>query len=122
MTTARLHHTIGAAAGEGPIAAGQYVYVWTFEVRPEHVAEFERAYGPEGEWVALFRRGPGYRSTRLLRDRERSGRYVTIDAWESAAAFEAFRREHAAAFESLDRRCEGLTLRETLVGRFESVG
>lgn len=103
------------------MAKHEYVYVWAYEVRPECVAAFERAYGSEGEWVALFRTGRGYRSTRLLRDRERPGRYLTIDAWASAEAFEAFRRERAAAFEALDRRCERLTLSETALGRFDVV-
>ena len=97
-----------------------YVYIWCFEVPPENVAEFEQVYGADGEWVRLFRAAHGYRSTALLRDRERPGRYLTVDTWESAAAFESFRAANAAAFEALDRACETLTARELLVGRFEA--
>lgn len=64
-----------------------YVYIWDFEVAPGCVPEFERIYGPEGEWVALFRKAEGYRSTRLLWDHERATRYLTIDEWDSSEAF-----------------------------------
>jgi hypothetical protein len=44
---------------------------------------------------------------------------VTIDRWESAAAFEAFKTRFAAEYDAIDRSCESLTRRETLIGRFE---
>ena len=100
----------------------RYVYIWSFEVVPENVAEFERVYGPDGEWGKLFTGASGYRSTALLRDRERPGRYLTVDTWESAAAFESFRAANAAAFEALDRACERFTSKESLVGQFEQAG
>lgn len=103
------------------MAATSYVYVWSFQVASELAAEYERIYGPDGDWVALFRGAPGYLSTQLLKDRETVGRYLTIDTWASAAAFDAFRAARAAEFEALDRRCEALTLSETLIGRFEVV-
>ena len=87
-----------------------YVYVWSFEVPDEHRADFERVYGPEGEWVGLFRRAVGYRSTRLLRLRD--GRYVTIDEWESRSHYEAFRSAFRDEYEALDGRCAQLTLAE----------
>jgi heme-degrading monooxygenase HmoA len=68
-------------------------------------------YGPEGPWVELFRRGAGYRSTRLLRT-ESVGRYLTLDEWQSQAHYESFRRALAGDYEALDRRCEHLTLSE----------
>ena len=46
-----------------------YAYIWEYTVRPERVAEFEQAYGPDGEWVRLFRRAGGYVRTELHRDR-----------------------------------------------------
>ena len=51
-----------------------FTYLWRFDVRAEHIAEFERLYGPDGNWVALFRGGAGYRSTQLLADCENAGR------------------------------------------------
>jgi len=64
------------------------VLVFSYEARePE---EFERVYGPEGEWAGFFRGGAGYVGTELLRDREQPGRYLVLDRWESAEAYNAF--------------------------------
>jgi len=62
--------------------------IFSYEVR-DH-AEFERVYGPEGEWAQFFRQGRGYVGTELLRDVETPGRYVVIDRWESAEAYNDF--------------------------------
>jgi heme-degrading monooxygenase HmoA len=66
--------------------------VFSYEV--SDAAEFERVYGAEGEWAAFFRRGRGYVGTELLRDVEHPGRYLVIDRWESAKAYDAFVAEH----------------------------
>ena len=96
-----------------------YVIVWEFETEARSQREFERASGPAGVWVQLFRRGDGYVDTELLRDEEKPGRYFTIDRWESRAAFEAFKQQFAAEYEATDRECAALTVRETLLGRFQ---
>lgn len=97
-----------------------YVYVWRYEVPAGSRARFERTYGPDGDWVRLFRQADGYRSTRLLREEGAPGRYLTVDEWDSRAAFDAFRARRAGAFEALDERCASLTSAEELVGHFES--
>jgi quinol monooxygenase YgiN len=99
-----------------------FAYIWEYEVAAEKRAEFERAYGPEGEWVQLFRQGEGHVRTELLRDVERAGRYVTVDYWESQACRDGFRERFAAAFAALDEACEALTERERWVGDFEANG
>jgi heme-degrading monooxygenase HmoA len=66
--------------------------VFSYEVRDS--AEFERVYGPEGEWAGFFRGGRGYVGTELLRDVEAPGRYLVVDRWESAEAYNAFIAEH----------------------------
>jgi len=66
--------------------------VFSYEV--SHTDEFERVYGPEGEWAEFFRSGRGYIGTELLRDIEHPGRYLVIDRWESAEAYDAFAAEH----------------------------
>jgi len=91
-----------------------YVYVWEFDVAEGRTAEFEEIYGPEGAWVALFRRASGYRATRLVRSAEHRRRYFTVDEWDSKAGYDAFRRQFANEFEALDRRCESLTVSEQL--------
>ncbi len=95
-----------------------YVVIWEFQVRPGVEAEFERVYGPEGEWAQLFRRAEGYLRSELLRDREVWGRYLVLDYWGSVAQYEDFHAAHAADYAALDQRCEEMTLREVRVGTF----
>lgn len=99
--------------------ADQYSYVWEYTVTAGHEAEFETAYGPEGTWVQLFRRAPGYLHTELLRDRRQPNRYLTVDLWESAGAWAAFRESFAAEFDAIDARCEAWTEQEREVGVFD---
>jgi heme-degrading monooxygenase HmoA len=66
--------------------------IFTYEVRDS--AEFERVYGPDGEWAQFFRAGRGYVGTELLRDVETPGRYVVVDRWDSADAYNAFVAGH----------------------------
>jgi heme-degrading monooxygenase HmoA len=67
--------------------------VFSYEVRV-NPADFEQAYGADGEWAQFFRRGTGYIGTELLRDVEIPGRYFVVDRWESAEAYNAFTAEH----------------------------
>ncbi|SRR5689334_10578562 len=98
-----------------------HVIVWEFEPKAGKEPEFLRAYGPGGDWAWLFARSPEYRGIELLRPHQ-SGerRYLTIDHWTSAGAYDAFRERWHEEYEALDKRCEGLTERETLIGRFDS--
>ena len=66
--------------------------VFSYEVRDP--AAFEQVYGPDGDWARFFRQGRGYVGTELLRDVETSGRYLVVDRWESAEAYNAFVGEH----------------------------
>jgi heme-degrading monooxygenase HmoA len=70
--------------------------VFSYEVREPD--EFERVYGPAGDWAEFFRRGRGYVGTELLRDLEIEGRYLVVDRWESAEAYNAFVEEHRAEY------------------------
>jgi heme-degrading monooxygenase HmoA len=95
-----------------------FTSVWEFEVAAGQRAEFVRRYGPEGDWVALFRRAPGYVDTRLLADRTSRTRFLTLDRWRSPEDYEAFQAQHRADYDALDRKCEGLTVREAHLGSF----
>ena len=97
-----------------------FIVVWQFEVEEKNVATFEAAYGPEGAWAQLFRSSPEYRGTELLRDAYVPGAYLTIDRWTSEDAFRAFRRDHDADYEKLDRNCDTLTARETRIGAYSA--
>lgn len=98
-----------------------YAYIWEYVVRPEHVARFEQTYRPDGAWVDLFKRAPGYIRTELHRDRQNPNRFLTIDYWESVEAWDEFRVETSSEFEALDSRCEELTLEEREIGKLEPV-
>ena len=62
--------------------------VFSYEVHD--APEFERVYGNDGDWAQFFRQGRGFIGTELLRDVEAPGRYLVIDRWESADAYNAF--------------------------------
>ena len=95
-----------------------FAYIWEYEVRPGAEDAFISLYGGTGSWVQLFRRAPGYLGTELYQDRDRATRFVTVDHWESEAAFRAFRTRFAEEFEELDRTGEQLTVREARLGTF----
>jgi heme-degrading monooxygenase HmoA len=93
--------------------------VFSYEVRD--AAEFERVYGPDGEWAEFFRQGRGFVGTELLRDVEAPGRYLVIDRWESADAYNAFVAERR---EEYIERVDATRFRydsELRFGTFENV-
>jgi len=93
--------------------------LWQFIPRPEEEEAFRKAYGPGGPWARLFGRSSGYLGTELLFDPE-EGRYLTIDSWSSRGDFEGFNASFGKEYDELDRQLEGLTLREELLGNFDS--
>lgn len=95
-----------------------FVVIWQFEVAEEKASAFEAAYGSQGPWAQLFRQSPNYAGTELLKDAYVPGFYLTIDRWESEAAFRAFRKDHDPSYEALDRTCDDLTARETRIGAY----
>ena len=96
-----------------------YVLLWRFRPLVGRQSDFERAYGPSGPWVRLFRRGEGYLGTELLRRSDDSGEYLVLDRWASRAAFEAFLARWDNDYRRLDHRLEELTEEETPLGAFE---
>jgi heme-degrading monooxygenase HmoA len=95
-----------------------FVYLWAYRVSANTRDEFQELYGPDGSWADLFRQAPGYVDTELLRDRDDSDRFITIDRWESEEAFLSFRASFAEEFDHLDRFGERLTIEETPLGEF----
>jgi heme-degrading monooxygenase HmoA len=93
--------------------------LFTYEVSDP--SEFERVYGPEGEWATFFRSGRGYVGTELLRDVEVPGRYLVVDRWESSEAYNDF---VAANRDEYMRRVDETAFHyehELRLGTFESV-
>lgn len=97
-----------------------FAVAWSFQVAPENREDFERAYGPNGDWVRLFRTAHGYIRTELHRDPENPGTYITLDFWRSREQYEVFKQHASAAYAEIDAKCESLTDDECLLGEFEA--
>ena len=96
-----------------------FLVLWKFEVHPDHVADFEAAYGPEGDWARLFAAHEGFLAVELVRDRSHSRQYLTIDRWRSAAAYRAMHASVSDEYGRLDRICESFTCSEEKLGEFD---
>ncbi len=95
-----------------------FVILCEFEVKPLSAPAFERVYGPQGDWVRLFRSDPHYRMTRLLQDTSHPKIYCTMDFWDSEGTYEEFKSAQHQAYQALDQATQGLTLRERHLGSF----
>lgn len=98
-----------------------FVALWEYEVKPGNEERFEKAYGPDGDWVQLFQSDTHYLQTRLVRDSLRRAVYLTMDFWESRGAYEEFMAGHRAEYQAIDAKGEELTLTERRIGWFEMV-
>jgi heme-degrading monooxygenase HmoA len=90
-----------------------YVAVWKFIAKPGREADFERHYGPDGSWAALFRNAPGYVRTELYRGDDNS--YLTVDYWETVETWLEFRAARGREYAALDDELAALTEREEAV-------
>src|SRR6266404_3003536 len=97
-----------------------FVIIWRYQVRAGSEARFIKAYGPQGDWAALFSRAPGFLGTRLSRDTEDAASFVTLDFWESEEAFEIFRSQCSSEYSRLDKEMEALTEAEERLGSFRT--
>jgi heme-degrading monooxygenase HmoA len=93
--------------------------VFRYDVRDPEA--FEDVYGPNGEWAQFFRQGAGYIGTELLRDVEEPDRYVVIDRWESAEAYNAFLTAQQAEYLTRADDSRLYYLQELRLGTFENV-
>ena len=100
---------------------GIYIRVWEIQAKAGMEEEFERVFGPEGEWVALFRKSKAFLTTELFRDLENVGRYYIVDHFASQSAFQAFLKENRDDYDALDRKCEALCASEKRLGSFLAV-
>ena len=93
--------------------------VFRYEVRDP--GAFEQAYGSDGEWAAFFRGSRGYIGTELLRDVDEPERYLVIDRWESAEAYNAFLAARGEEYLRKADETRLLSLQELRFGTFENV-
>ena len=97
------------------------VIVWEYMARKDRVEEFESLYRPDGPWVDLFKKSPGFVSTTLMRDTRDPHRFVIADRWMSEGAYESFKQDFASEYTTLSQRGEQLHRAEHLIGRFHFV-
>ena len=90
-----------------------------YRVHPQQVRAFEHAYGPNGPWVEMFRRHPGFRRTRLFRHKSEPRIYITVDVWDCKASYDQFRATNADEYNRLDAQLAMLKLEEHLLGYYE---
>ena len=84
--------------------------------------EFERVYGADGEWAQFFRRGAGYIGTELLRDVDEHDRYLVIDRWDSADAYNAFLAAHGDEYLRRSDDARFYYVHELRMGTFATPG
>jgi len=98
-----------------------FIILWEYQVKPDRRSDFESIYSPAGVWTELFKKGTGYIGTELFHDETRPYRYLTIDRWASKEDYETFLSQWEKEYKALDKRCEGLTESESLIGRWDLV-
>jgi len=97
------------------------VLVWEYRVRPERIEEFEAFYRPDGPFVELFRKAPGFVSVTLMKDLNDPQRFLIADRWTSENLYEEFKRNHSTEYFDLSARGRRLYERETELGRFDFI-
>jgi heme-degrading monooxygenase HmoA len=98
-----------------------FVVIWEYEVHAGAESAFEVLYGADGAWVALFREYAGYIGTELLRGDDGpllEKRYLTIDRWASAAAYETFLTAAQPHYAQIDAQGDALTSLERRIGAY----
>jgi hypothetical protein len=96
-----------------------FLVLWEFEVKPGRTQRFQEAYGPDGDWVSLFRSDPNHVGTRLFQDTTRSDVFLTADYWHSRKSYEEFLALRGSEYKALDAATEDLTLSERHIGSLE---
>jgi hypothetical protein len=96
-----------------------FLALWEFEVKSGYEERFQSRYGPQGEWVGLFRTDPLFVETRLLQDPAAPSKFLTLDFWQSRTAYESFKELNRAAYSALDKNCDDFTTQERCIGTFD---
>jgi len=98
-----------------------YIIIWEYQVKLEHVRKFEEIYSASGAWAELFKKAEGFVSTELLHHTGYADLYLTIDRWLSSDDYKVFLSRWQTEYARLDAECEGLTVNETLLGKWELI-
>jgi heme-degrading monooxygenase HmoA len=99
-----------------------FAAVFAYEVAARDAGAFEAAYGPDGDWACFFRAADCYLGTELLRETGEEGlRYLVIDRWRSATAYERFLGEREDEYARRSAAAERLYRMVKVVGRFDAI-
>jgi heme-degrading monooxygenase HmoA len=93
--------------------------VFRYDVRDPQ--DFADAYGPNGEWAQFFRQGTGYIGTELLQDVDELDRFVVIDRWESADAYNTFVTERQDEYLQRSDDSRLYYVQELHLGTFQNI-
>ncbi len=97
-----------------------FATVWAYRINPGSRDAFIEIYGPDGEWVKLFRQHPGFIRTDLYEDVASPGQFMSADLWRDKADYEAFQKRNGDNYRDLDRKCAYLS-EQSHYGFFEGV-
>ncbi len=96
----------------------QFITIWQYKIKSNKKNEFEKLYGPDGDWVKLFQKFSSYIKTELIKDLHNNDCYLTLDYWKSKEAYYRFKENAKEEFSEIDKKGEKLTLEEKHMGEF----
>jgi hypothetical protein len=96
----------------------KFAYIWQYQIKDDHRADFLAAYESSGKWAQLFQKDEAYIETILLVDDSDPDRFITIDFWTSKTGRDDFRNRYRSEYVELDGRCEEFTVAEGFIGDF----
>jgi heme-degrading monooxygenase HmoA len=97
------------------------VIALVFAYETEEAGPFEDVYGVNGPWAAFFRDAEGYVGTELLRDVDQQGRYLVVDRWDSAEAYNRFVEANRDEYTRRVDETAFLYRQELRLGTFDAV-
>jgi len=95
--------------------------VFEYEAEENGADALARAYGRDGEWARFFEGADGYLGTELHVSLEEDHRFLVVDRWTSAEAYDGFLEANREEYERRSRDAVALYRSETLIGSFERV-
>ena len=96
----------------------EFVYIWKYIVKEENIDDFISAYGSEGKWLKFFRKSNDYIQTKLINDINEPFVYITIDYWSNKEGRDQFIKSHQSEYNDIDKSCEGIIIKEELIGEY----
>jgi heme-degrading monooxygenase HmoA len=96
--------------------------IWQYRVLTAHISAFERVYGPEGAWAALFSQTPGYMGTELLKTGTEGNVYLSVDWWASEFVYKKAMQQIEMERARLEDLYDDMTSEELLLGIHHCIG